>query len=104
MDEKKEQAAFRRALAEEMMRAAPEMIRKHRQEAANRADIERRVQGCRDAIEERRKDYAAQMKRKGEAARALYERQRQDLRDALASGSGDAFAAALAAMTGGSRA
>ena len=70
MEEKKEKAAFRRALAEEMMRAAPEMLRKHRQEAANRADIERRVQGCQNAIEERRKDYAAQMKQKDEAARA----------------------------------
>ena len=104
MEEKKEQAAFRRALAEEMMKAAPEMLRKHRQEAANRADIERRVQGCRDAIEERRKDYAAQMKQKDEAARALYEQQRQELQDALASGNSDAFAAALAAMAGGSRA
>lgn len=103
MEEKKEKVAFRRALAEEMMRAAPEMLRKHRQEAANRADIERRVQGCQNAIEERRKDYAAQMKQKDEAARALYQQQRQDLQNALAGGSNEAFAAALTAMAGGSQ-
>ena len=87
--------AFRQTLWHEMQNAVPRMVQKHQEESAKRADIQRHVEDCQAAIEQRRQEYAAQA---SEASRALHQKQQADLQTALASGSPDAFSAALAAF------
>ena len=90
--------AFRQTLWHEMQNAVPRMVQKHQEESAKRADIQRHVEHCQAAIEQRRQEYAAQMEQASEASRALHQKQQADLQTALASGSPDAFSAALAAF------
>jgi len=100
----KDEQAFRQAVWNEMQKAVPAMVRKHREEAAKRADIQRRVEGCQAAIEHRRQEYAAQMQQASEASKAAHQKQQADLQTALSSGDPDAFAAALAAFANGRQA
>lgn len=103
MTTKKDEQTFRHAIWVEMQKAIPVMVRKHQEEAAKRADIQRRVEGCQAAIEHRRQEYAEQIRQAGDASLAFCTQQQKDVQTAISDGDPDAFAAALAALANGRR-
>lgn len=89
------------AMMKELQKAAPEISRKHQEEAQRRADIDRRVQDCREAIKERSQEMTAQRQEAEKAAKERCQRQHDALQAAIKSGSTEELASALAAMDGG---
>lgn len=88
------------AMMAELQKAAPEISRKRQEEASRRAAIERRVQDCQNAIQERRQEMTAQRQEAEKSAKERCQRQHDALQAAIKSGSTEELASALAAMDG----